>query len=194
MIRTLSILIILLSILTVAAYTQNIEATTKDGREVVLRKNGTWKFLKTTPVDKPIKIPPPPSYALPTPEETAAIRGWFSIASTKDTISGFTVYYKLGSLKTDILDNVSGWLRYIPFKPAVFIKKNKFPAKLSYFLQYTSANCNDRRLSKESTVFYDAQENVLKTPYSFFFRSYGEPVVPNSVDEVIWIKMCNFKN
>ncbi len=164
---------------------QNIEATTKDGREVILKKNGTWVFK--TPKELPKKTPPTVSTKSPfiTGDE------YTLLSRTKEVTYGYAIYYQVWRLRKDVLDNVSGWLKYIPNNTTAFVKKHKVPAKTSYFLQFTTADCADRRLSTETIVFYDEQGNPLPSPNSFLLRNYGEPVVPGSVNESILEGLCS---
>lgn len=113
---------------------------------------------------------------------------WYFIDETTGKDRRF-YYYQPRKIKTDVFDNSSGWLKVIPVNPAIITQLGKFNKNVSYYLIFATVDCKQERLSLESPIFYDKNDQIL-TGKIRISNSYREPIVPNSVGEAIHLKFC----
>lgn len=134
--------------------------------------------IKTaTPASKTtIKTESPPS------EEWAYI-GWVNFLGDK-----ISIYYRDLRVRRN---RAEAWLRFTPWHPSRWAKKDRSLKGLSYFLQYATADCENRRLTRESTTFYGAKGRVLPVRFAAFANSFYQPLVPGSIDESIFLTLCD---
>jgi hypothetical protein len=90
-------------------------------------------------------------------------------------------------------DTVESWVKWVVRRPMSGKGRLAVLKRVSYYLQYASADCDRRRLSLTNTIFYDNRGRDMFVPFASAFGSYGEPLLPNSVAEMIWKSLCRLR-
>jgi len=122
------------------------------------------------------------------PSEPSAPVGWFLIGQTERKDSGYRYYYLFSSVKKKS-GSIELWTRIVPFDRVKYAKSKRLPKSFAYAIEFVTVDCEDKRLSTEGTTLYDVKENNL--PYNdFLSRSYRDPIVPNSMGELLWKVVC----
>lgn len=98
------------------------------------------------------------------------------------------IYYRDG-IKTRY-GRAETWLKFVMLSPLKMPKKAAALNRTAYYLQYATADCEGERLTLESAIFYDRANRQIEFAYNFFMTTFAEPVLPGSVGEMIWYKLC----
>jgi hypothetical protein len=106
---------------------------------------------------------------------------WQQIADSKqgDKFYARGIRYRSGG-------DVEVWLKMVPSKPALTGKLRSY----RYMVSFATFHCDDKRVTTESGILYDARGRVLYNLPSFLARSYRDPINPDSVNESIWETLC----
>lgn len=83
------------------------------------------------------------------------------------------------------------WLKWVIKSPIRTTAKTKSVRNLSYYLQFASADCEDKRITLEQATLYDKRNRQILMGFGFAFTTFSEKVLPGSIGEMIWYKFCH---
>lgn len=129
------------------------------------------------------------NYFMP-PVDSEVPAGWYLIdKTTRETDAGYGYYYLASSVRKDN-GRAEVWARIVPFNAQKYAKEYKLPKTFAYALEYVTLDCSDKRISIENLTLYTAKDKVL--PFiSFLSRTYRDPIIPGSIGESLWRKLCS---
>lgn len=82
------------------------------------------------------------------------------------------------------------WVKWVFLSRPAAMAKHKTLRNVSYYLQYASVDCEDKRITLEKPIFYDKRGRQIPFAYGFALTTFGERVLPGSVGELIWYEFC----
>lgn len=163
--------LLLILLLSAAAFGQNKIATTDDGERVILKPNNTWEYaVKEKIVDS-----------------SALTIGWRLISETKDNVG---YYYQPQTVKTNYSSSKSFWMRVVPMYPRSFVKQNKFPPQTVYYHAFVTLDCTSERYSIEQVVLYDSKGEIINSNRSWGSVFY-EKSIPGTVGQRWLNEICS---
>lgn len=82
------------------------------------------------------------------------------------------------------------WLKWVFRSQPPATGKLKALRKAAYHLQYATVDCDAKRITLESSSLHDKRGNTIYFPYAFTMNTFGQPVYPGTIGEMLWSKFC----